>query len=217
MTVQARLLRPGIPSIETPRRHFCRRDPGTRSAADASSTAPAYCLFAPGIDPRRYESLLDGCDAIERDPRGSVLDFCSDATRGHIREQWSCPSRPSVLPFPRGGLDFQHLRPIRTERSTQARLEDATRSRRDRAPDCSRRMPLSPHRHSLGEKSEQGNRYDRGLDPFQLATAGSTRDPASSIRSDFGYGGSLRSPSLGPGPRTVYWAFAFFLRVRKRR
>lgn len=58
VTVQARLSRPGIPSIETPRRHFCLRDPGTRNAAGDSSTAPEYCLVTPGMDPQRYAYLL---------------------------------------------------------------------------------------------------------------------------------------------------------------
>lgn len=58
VTVQARLSRPGIPSIETPRRHFCLRDPGTRNAAGGSSTAPEYCLVTPGMDPQRYAYLV---------------------------------------------------------------------------------------------------------------------------------------------------------------
>lgn len=124
----------------------------------------------------------------------------------------------SILPRCGGGRAFERLRAVRTFRS----------ERRSGRPELVMRVPrftsvtephaalvacrLSSQRHSPGEKSERVDRYDRGLEPLQLATAGSIRDPASSISDDFGAGGLLRTPSLGPAPRTVGWAFAFALR-----
>jgi hypothetical protein len=143
---------------------------------------------------------FDGCDSFERDARDSVLDLllrCSPRTDPRAMVLSFVSVRSSRVGG--GGPDFEHLRALRTSRS----------ERRSGRPELVMRVPLlhdvtEPHaalvacrsssrRHSLGEKSERGNRHDRGLEPLQLATAGSIRDPASSISSDFGAGGFLRT------------------------
>lgn len=196
MTVRARLSRPGIPSIETPRRHFCRRDPGTRSAAGRFEHSPRVLSCHAGDGPaalRRSRAM--GVTPSRAPAETAFSTFCSDAARGRIREQWSSRSCPFV--------------PSATGRQTRLRASPyapnvAVRTT-ERSARAHRRVPLlhdvtEPHaaltacrlsspRLSSGEKSERGDRHDRGLEPLQLATAGSIRDPTRSISSDFGAGG----------------------------
>lgn len=150
--------------------------------------------------------------------------FCSDAARGQIREPWSSRSRPfdppalveadPTLERPRR---FEPFDPndgaVDPSSHEVATLHEVTEPHVALVACRS-----SSQRLSFGEKSERVDRHDRGLEPLQLAKAGSIRDPASSISNDFGAGGSLRTPSLGPAPRTAGWAFAFvFPESGKRR
>lgn len=80
-----------------------------------------------------------------------------------------------------------------TERSTRADHEGATLHEVTEPHAALVACRSSSQRLSFGEKSERVDRHDQGLEPFQPATAGSIRDPASSISGDFGAGGLLRT------------------------
>jgi hypothetical protein len=150
--------------------------------------------------------------------------FCSDAARGQIREPWSSSSRPFDPPALWRRTRFRasprspNLSIRTTERSTRARHEGATLHEVTEPHAALVACRLSSRRHSPGEKSERVDRHDRGLEPLQLATAGSIRDPASSISSDFGAGGLLRTTF--PRPSSTHGGLGVRLcspEIRKRR
>lgn len=121
VTVQARLLRPGMPSIETPRRHFCHRDPGTRNSADVSSTAPAYCLVAP----RNGPATLREVRPMDVTPSNATPEAAFSISAPMQPADRSASSGPVhrvhwILSGERGGLDFEHLRSL--ERSGRPEL-----------------------------------------------------------------------------------------------
>lgn len=138
-------------------------------------------------------SLTDGCDSIDSPRSDSVLDFCCHATRGRIREQWSSSSmRPLFFLRLFAGegarrravfrLFAKRKRPAESPQRMAIPLTEMTEPQR-----LSRRTPVvvtpAP---TQGESLDRFDRPDQGLDLRQLATAASSRDPACSIKSDFG-------------------------------
>jgi hypothetical protein len=166
--------------------------PGTRNAAHVSCRSRSAVVRAGARPATLGAPQTDGCDSIDSPRSDSVLDFCCHATRGRIREQWPSWSMNPLfflrwlagegLDVERSSVSLQNGGGRLSRRRGWPSLEEMTEPQR-----LSRRMPdvVTPA-PTHGESLDRFDRPDQGLDLLQLATAASSRDPACSIKSDFG-------------------------------